>query len=219
MLKTLGFLPRRADLGRAAFREYYETRHAPLALRHIRVFAKYVRNHVVRGDPAAPGFDCLSEFWFDEPEAAADIGKWLTSPAGQVLREDEAKFMDRSRIASCAVSERLLFGAERPVESGVVRKLGLALTRAASGTPADFTAQVEKFCDELVHRSSAVAQRVCLDVPMDLLQPNLPLHALISIWPATPDAPIDAPPAAGAIAAITTLTLDAIETPPAALRD
>jgi len=31
-----------------------------------------VHNHVVRGEWQKPGFDCLSEFWFEEPEASAD---------------------------------------------------------------------------------------------------------------------------------------------------
>lgn len=219
MLKTLGFIPRRSDFPRAAFREYYETQHAPLALQHIRVFAKYVRNHIVRGVPHEPGFDCLSEFWFDEPGAAASIGEWLASPAGQVLREDEAKFMDRSRIASCAVSERLLAGTERSVETGVVHKLGLLLVRAPSARPEEFDAQLASFCDELIRLNERSLERVVLDVPVNPLQANLPLHAFVSIWPMREAAALDAAPSGGAIGSVTLVTLDAIETAPAALRD
>lgn len=218
-MKTLGFIPRRADFTRAAFRDYYETQHAPLALRHIRTFAKYVRNHVVRGEPQEPGFDCLSEFWFDAPEAAADIGAWLASAEGQVLREDEAKFMDRSRIASCAVSERRLTGPARRVESGVVRKLGLALVRASSATAADFETQLARFGEELIRRNEPSILRASLDLPLDPMQANLPLHALISIWPAAPETALDLPARGAAIGGLTVLTLEAIETPPAALRD
>lgn len=219
MLKTLGFIPRRGDLTRAAFRDYYETRHAPLALRHIRVVAKYVRNHVVSGEPADPGFDCLSEFWFGEPKAFYDVCDWLASPAGQMLRDDEAQFMDRSRIASCAVNERLLHGPARPLEHGVVRKLGLALVRAPTVRPEEFTSQLEGWCEELIRRNGRSMLRVALDVPMDPLQANLPLHALVSVWPAEDAGAPDAPPHGGAIHAVTRLTLEATETPPAALRD
>lgn len=217
-MKTIGFIPRRRDLPRAAFREHYETRHAPLALRHIRVFAKYVRNHVVRGEPAEPGFDCLSEFWFDEPQAAADIGAWLASPAGQVLREDEAQFMDRTRIVSCAVSEQLLHGPPRPVESGVVRKLGFALVRAPEARPEAFATQLEGWCVELIRRNRKSMLRAALDVPQDPLQANLPLHAFVSVWPAGPEVAMDLPRAGGAIDTVAHLRLEAIETPPAALR-
>lgn len=218
-MKTLGFIPRRADFTRAAFRDYYETQHAPLALRHIRIFAKYVRNHVVRGVPQEPGFDCLSEFWFDEPQAAADVGAWLASPPGQVLREDEAKFMDRSRISSCAVSERLLTGPARTVESGAVRKLGLALVRAPSAAPAEFETQLARFGEELIHRNGPSILRAALDLPLDPMQANLPLHALISIWPVAPEAALDMPARGAAIGGLIVLGLDAVETPPAALRD
>jgi len=218
-MKTLGFIPRRADITRAAFREHYETQHAPLALRHIRVFAKYVRNHVVHALPREPGFDCLPEFWFDTPEATATIGAWLASPAGEVLRQDEARFMDRARIASCTVRERLLFGPERTVESGVTRKLGLALTRGASGAPPEFEARVTDFAVSVRRRNEGSILRISLDLPLDPLQAALPLHALISLWPRTPDATLDIPPCDAALGTLTVLTLDAVETPPRALRD
>jgi hypothetical protein len=219
MVKILGFIPRRTDLTRAAFRDYYEKRHVLLALRHIRSFAKYVRNHVVRGVPREPGFDCLPEWWFDEPETAAEIAEWVASPAGQVLRQDEANFMDQPRMASCAVSEQLLFGPARAAEPGVVRKLGLVLTRAGSISCADFEAELARFGKELIRRNEGAIMRVCLDAPLDPLQVNLPLHALFSVWPATSETPIDVPQGGTAIGGLIELTFDAIETPPAALQD
>ena len=71
MIKNLGLIPRRANLSRPAFREYYEQRHAPLALQHLRSFRRYVRNHVVAATPADPPFDALSEFWYDGVAAVA----------------------------------------------------------------------------------------------------------------------------------------------------
>ena len=98
MIKNLGLIPRRADLTRPAFREYYERRHAPLALRHLRWFRRYVRNHVVAAAPADPPFDALSEFWYDSAADLDAVIAFLTSPAGAVLRDDEAQFMNRSAI-------------------------------------------------------------------------------------------------------------------------
>jgi uncharacterized protein (TIGR02118 family) len=219
MFKVLGFIPRRPDLTRAFFRDYYETRHVVLALRTLRGFSKYVRNHVVRSAPQEPGFDCLPEWWFDSPKDAADIAAWVASPAGQVLHEDEAKFMDRPRMASCPVNERLLFGPARIVESGVVRKLGLVLTRAGATSTADFEAELTRFGKELMRRNEGAITRVCLDVPVDPRQVDPRLHALFSIWPATPESPIDVPQGGPAVGGLTEVTFEAIETPTAALRD
>src|SRR5262245_20964530 len=123
MIKMLGFLPRRTDFTRPAFREYYEHQHAPLALRHVRVFAKYVRNHLADVAPE-PGFDTVSEFWYDDLQAAARIGAWLETPDGQVLRRDEAQFMDRAHIGSCVVTEHALHGGPRGYEPPPLRKHG-----------------------------------------------------------------------------------------------
>src|SRR5688572_5899249 len=96
MIKNLGLIPRRADLTRAAFREYYERRHAPLALHHLRWFRRYVRNHVISATPADPPFDALSEFWYDSAADLDAVVAFLTSPTGAALRDDEAQFMNRS---------------------------------------------------------------------------------------------------------------------------
>jgi len=219
MMKVIGFIPRRTDLPRTAFRDYYETQHVLLALHHIHSFTKYVRNHVVRGAPQEPGFDCLPEWWFDGPEVAVEIAAWVASPAGQVLHEDEAKFMDRPRMASCPVSEQLLFGPARTVEPWVTRKLGVMLTRASSATsPADFAAELAHFGKELIRRNKGSITRVCLDVPLDPSQASLPLHALFTVWPVTPETRIDVPQRGTALGSLTELTFDAIETPPVALQ-
>ena len=216
-MKTFGFVPRRADVSRAAFREHYETQHVPLALQHIRVFAKYVRNHVVRAEPHVLRFDCLSEFWFAGPEAIAGIHAWLDSPASQVLHDDEASFMDCPGMASCAVSERLLFGPARTVESGVTRKIGLAIQRAPSMPRAQFEARLVAFGEELVRRNERAIVRATLDIAQGPPTENLPLHGLVSVWPVASETTLDIPAIDAATGTLTVLTLDAFETPPSAL--
>jgi len=185
MLKTLGFLPRRRDLTRAAFREYYEHRHAPLALSHIHVFLKYVRNHLADDAAAAAPFDTVSEFWFENAEAAAGIGKWLQTPAGKVLRDDEEQFMDRSRIGACVAEEYLLLGPARAYEPGTVRKLGLViapvdpLARRAPG-------EIKAACETLLERRSGLARRALLDVPVSPLPAHVAVEAILWIWPHDP---------------------------------
>jgi hypothetical protein len=46
MSKNIALLSRRAELTRAQFRDYYETRHAPLAIGYF-PFTRYVRNHLL----------------------------------------------------------------------------------------------------------------------------------------------------------------------------
>jgi uncharacterized protein (TIGR02118 family) len=214
MLKTLGFLPRRRDLDRAAFRDYYERRHAPLALEHIRVFRKYVRNHVVAASPHEPSFDTASEFWFDDVSAAQSIGAWLASPAGAVLRDDEAQFMDRPRIAACAVEEHALLGPQRGFEPGPVRKSGLLLL----GGEID-RRELKAWCDGVVARECASIVRAALDIPVSPTPSHLPLRAVLWLWPRTDDRPIAPGPSAMADVTVLQLDFDAIETDPARLRD
>jgi hypothetical protein len=213
MLKTLGFLPRRRDLTRAAFREYYEHRHAPLALSHVRVFVKYVRNHLADDAAAAP-FDTVSEFWYENAEAAASLGKWLQTPAGQVLRDDEEQFMDRSRIGACVAEECLLLGPARAYEPGTVRKLGLVIAPVdplARRSPGEIRAA----CEQLLERHDGLARRALLDVPVSPLPAHVAVEGILWIWPQDPPQTghsLTDEPGASLIA------FDAIETAPETLR-
>jgi len=123
-VKALAFMPRRPDLGRAAFREYYETRHAPLALRYF-AFDRYVRNHVVDGSDV--GFDCISEFWPRSIEATAAL---MRTKVGDRMRADEREFADQARLVSSGCEEILLAGAPRGEDEGGVRKVALLLRSA-----------------------------------------------------------------------------------------
>jgi hypothetical protein len=216
-MKTLGFLPRRADLTRQAFRDYYEHRHAPLALKHIRVFAKYVRNHLA-ALRSEPGFDTVSEFWFDDVPAAAGVGAWLASPDGQVLRRDEAQFMDRAHIGSCVVTEHALHGAARTFEPGPLRKYGALFTsREPLQQPA--LTDLEAWCRALVEHHGDVLLRAALDVPATPLPEHLTVRALLWLWPREARFALDAAGSPSAPLQVTWLEFDAIETAPQALRD
>jgi hypothetical protein len=219
MLKLLGFLPRRAGLTRQAFREYYERRHAPLSLRHLRVFRKYVRNHLA--DPTLePGFDTVSEFWYDDAEAAGRVGAWLASSEGQVLRRDEAQFMDRSHIGACIVDERLLHGPTREFEPGPLRKHGCVFAFDEATAQQSSPAHLSTWCEALVQRHERDLLRATLDVPASPLPPHLHVSAVLWLWPR-----VSFPAAAAATVAppeattMTWLALDGIETAPEALRD
>ena len=95
MIKTIAFMPRRADSTRAQFCDYYETRHAPLAIPFF-PFSRYRRNHLADTN-IEPGFDCLSEFWI----ASLDrIGELMTGEVGDMMRADERNFLDQPAIVA-----------------------------------------------------------------------------------------------------------------------
>ena len=218
MLKLLGFLPRRADLGRAAFRDYYERQHAPLSLQHLRVFRKYVRNHLA-DVTVEPGFDTVSEFWYDDAETAGRVGAWLASSEGQVLRNDEAQFMDRARIGACVVDERLLHGPPREFEPGPLGKHGCVLA-ARDGNNERTALSLNAWCNALVQRHQADLLRATLDLPVSPLPPHLHVNGVLWLWPrdsfsAAAFASIELPERT----TLTWLAVDSIETAPEALRD
>jgi len=125
MLKVVALIKRRADLARPEFRQHYEEIHAPLALRHIDQFRRYVRNHVtaeVVGGPA--GFDCLTELWYADQSALQRVLTYLQSAAAEPIRRDELSFMAKQENLFFPVEERLVYeggaGQSMPVDKLVV---------------------------------------------------------------------------------------------------
>lgn len=102
MVKTIGFMVRRPDITRAAFREHYETRHAPMAV-PLFPFRRYRRNHLI-DQVVEPGFDCISEFWFDSLETIATS---MAGEAGATMRADERNFLDQSAVRAAVAREAL----------------------------------------------------------------------------------------------------------------
>lgn len=118
LYKFLGLIPRYADVSREFFQDYYESRHALLALQYFRGFAKYSRNHVIEtlAGPE-PAFDVLSEFWYDSIEELQKTQLLLDSDAGSLIRHDEQQFMHQAGVNSFAFEEHLLHGPERGYEA------------------------------------------------------------------------------------------------------
>jgi hypothetical protein len=122
MDKIVCTLPRRADFTSAAFRDYYEGHHVPLALQYM-PFTRYARSYPI--DSEGIGFDVIPEFWLED---AARVGELLGGPAGQILAEDEARFFYRERMAAAPVDEFIL--ARPSIEGGTVRRRKVLLIRA-----------------------------------------------------------------------------------------
>ncbi|MES2498648.1 MAG: EthD domain-containing protein [Pseudomonadota bacterium] len=128
-LKTIGFMPRRADITRDAFRSYYETNHAPLAV-PLFPFRRYRRNHIADAT-VEPGFDCISEFWVG---SLNEIGSLMAGAVGETMRTDERNFLDQPRILAVLAD---------PVATGSDTARTMALLRSDGGDPAALTAAAQ----------------------------------------------------------------------------
>ena len=195
---------RRPELSRDAFRDYYETRHAPLAIQHVR-FTKYVRNHLIA--PSNAEFDVVSEFWLADP---AEAGALDSSSAGELLRADADTFVGPERFRAVA-EESLLAGPPRRYETGRVKKYALLLNRHAYAGEADFIADARDWGRRLA--DGAKAKRVTIDVVKPFKGGKFPANAILWLWldRAFDVGLADAPPRPIDIVRI--LTLDAYETP------
>jgi len=108
MVKAIALIKRKSGLSREDFRQHYEEVHAPLILKHSVGLKKYVRNHIIVPVGAEePDFDCITELWYDSVgDYKASIAVWSTK-AGQVIRNDEDSFLDRSKLAFFLVEEKV----------------------------------------------------------------------------------------------------------------
>lgn len=111
MIKSIAILKRKPGLSREEFIKHYEEVHAPLVLKHIPMLRRYVRNHVIPvsspHNNSEPDFDCITEFWVDDMEGSQEAGDIWTSEAGRAIREDEETFLDRSKIITFLVEEKV----------------------------------------------------------------------------------------------------------------
>lgn len=107
MIKSISMIRRKPGISREEFMRHYEEVHAPLALRVLTGLRKYVRNYVTGERLGGEAdFDVVSEFWYDNEDDIKATVAFYQSPAGQVLRDDEALFMDRASIRAWRVVER-----------------------------------------------------------------------------------------------------------------
>jgi uncharacterized protein (TIGR02118 family) len=209
MEKTVGLISRRSDLTRAQFRDYYETRHAPLGTQHF-AFRKYLRNHVV--GPASDAFDVFSEFWHDSIAKAYEVN---TGPIGAIFREDEQRFMGKQRAAKS--EERLVAGPARIVDPTPTRKQILLLVRREGTDRAGFLDAAARWGGDLAASSKGGITRVVLDAITPFENTPFPCDAILSLWLANgaEETKLGAPPTGITLGAVA--TVESCETPPEVL--
>lgn len=116
MLKILSYLVKREGMATEDFVDYYENHHVPLILSLAPPPAVYKRHYLQRGDVVNIGeagidFDVVTEQVFADRAAFSSWIQAVTAgDAGERVAADEARFLDRSRTRSCAVSDYVTTG-------------------------------------------------------------------------------------------------------------
>lgn len=109
MFKVLIFLKRKPGMTLEAFRDYYETVHAKLALKHPGGMKRYLRRYVrpfpnvITGEVEELDFDVVTECWFESKAAfAANV---LPADIREEIAADEERVFDRPQTRFVTVSE------------------------------------------------------------------------------------------------------------------
>ncbi len=110
--KILMFLKRRPGMSMAAFRDYYENRHAPLCEKYLSGVVRYQRRYldplpeVATGEVAEMPFDVITEISFDDENLFRGTVQYLsTSIMPDDVVEDEEQLFDRARSRIATVVE------------------------------------------------------------------------------------------------------------------
>ena len=222
-MKSVCLLSRKPGSTREAFRDYYETRHAPLGSRYC-PFSKYVRNHLLASHGPV-NFDVITEFFFDD---GTNVGGVHSGRVREILDADEQRFMDQRLIRPAAAEEAVLAGVPRDIAAAGGRRQILLLDRQ---------------CDETAFRAAVAGWGKALGethglprVSVDYITPHFPegdqhfpWAAMLSLWLETGGETVtrlDPPPGVGLSAELLTEVcesppevLASLYTPDAALRD
>ena len=94
LIKALAFIHKMDGLSDGDFRDYYEKQHAPLASSLLSLEG-YERNYVNSElNPLYKSLGSISIFKYQSMESLDVVGKEMSSDAGDILRNDEMKFMN-----------------------------------------------------------------------------------------------------------------------------
>ena len=94
LIKALAFIHKMDGLSDGDFRDYCEKQHAPLASSLLSLEG-YERNYVNSElNPLYKSLGSISIFKYQSMESLDVVGKQMSSDAGDILRNDEVKFMN-----------------------------------------------------------------------------------------------------------------------------
>jgi hypothetical protein len=113
MFKVVALIKKKPELTRAAFIDYYERSHAPLARRCFPQIVQYRRNFIdLNGAIIMPGmpdpdFDSVTEIWYRDREAYDEmLSTHFMAGVQDVIEADERNFLDPSMTRMLRVDQR-----------------------------------------------------------------------------------------------------------------
>jgi uncharacterized protein (TIGR02118 family) len=109
MIKSFAILKKKDDLTQDEFLRYWKEKHGPLAAEVIPGLRKYIQCHPIRVSGIEFEIDGIAELWWDSLESYQSYSQtWRPSEEGKVLREDEEKFIDTSRLVRFLAEEQFI---------------------------------------------------------------------------------------------------------------
>jgi uncharacterized protein (TIGR02118 family) len=100
MIKMITLLKRKPGISREEFSRYWLHPHGDIILKTVPGIKKYVQNPARISGDREYAYDGVAEGWFDDMDA---LRKALKVLQGDIIKEDEEKFLDRSKTASIVV--------------------------------------------------------------------------------------------------------------------
>ena len=111
MVKVIVMLKKKDGLTQEEFLRYWEQEHGPLVMKLLPGVKRYVQNHAVR--PALGRelqIDGIVELWFEDTESSRAAADFIKSDEGKAIRDDEDKFLDRSKMVFFTAEEKVIKG-------------------------------------------------------------------------------------------------------------
>jgi uncharacterized protein (TIGR02118 family) len=180
-MRTVAFLQRRLDLSRDAFRTHYEERHVALALPHLEGLRGYVRNHVcLESSSGPPPFDAISEFEYASVSAFDAMAAHLASGAGDAIREDEFRFMNKPGNSFFASALAATGRGTRPV-AGESDKAMAALKLGPGEKREALAARAYNAAAKLEASGAAIASQIDVALAGDPLGPPA-FEVVLHFW-------------------------------------
>lgn len=108
MIKLVYCISKKRGLSDQEFFDYWERIHAPVGAR-IPGLRRFVQSRrlTIPGDKQKPDYDGMVELWFDDVDALLAARQ---SPEWKASTEDEANFIDHSKVAYFVSEERVVIG-------------------------------------------------------------------------------------------------------------
>ena len=109
MIKVLTGIKMKAGLTDEEFLHYWKEKHGPLFSKIVPGVRRYVQCHPVKVPGIEHEFDGIAEVWWDDLESYKNyFMNWRPSEEGEVLREDEKKFIDTSQMVRFVAEEKVI---------------------------------------------------------------------------------------------------------------